>query len=446
MSNLSRRKFITTTGASAAAAFLMHGCGGPSGKNTPTAAAPSAVPAASVNAADAPETPKATLGFIALTDSAPLIVALEKGLFAKYGMTDVKVMKQTSWAVTRDNLELGSDKGGIDGAHILTPMPYFMTEGKITKGNTPVPMYILARLNTDGQAISVSNELKDLNLSSDPASLAKLKEKVGAMKASGKKFKAAMTFPGGTHDLWLRYYLAAAGIDPDNDADLVVIPPPQMVANMETKSMDMFCVGEPWNARLVNKGLGYTAITTGEFWKGHPEKSFAMRADWVDKNPKAAKALLMAVQEAQVWCEKAEHKEEMCQIISKDKYVKTDVKDILGRAQGNFDMGNGRKLENSPLKMKFWADNASVPFKSHDTWFVAENMRWGKLPADTDVKKLVDKVNRTDLWVEAAKTIGETASIPKDIASRGTETFFDGAKFDGSDPVAYLKSLKVKKG
>jgi nitrate/nitrite transport system substrate-binding protein len=440
MSNLSRRKFIITAGASATGAFLLHGCstGAKTGSSSST---PSALPAVNSGTADAPETTTAKLGFIALTDSAPLIVALEKGLFAKYGMKDVTVGKQTSWAVTRDNLELGSDKGGIDGAHILTPMPYMMTAGKITKGNTPVPMYILSRLNTNGQGISLSNDYADLKVAADSSAL---KAKIDAAKAAGKKFKCAVTFPGGTHDLWMRYWLAAGGIDPENDVDIVVIPPPQMVANMETKTMDAFCVGEPWNGRLVSKKLGYSAVTTGELWKGHPEKSFTMRKDWVDKNPKAAKALLMAVQEAQIWCEDPANKEEMCKIISADKYVKAPVPDILERAKGNFDMGNGRTLQNSDLLMKFWKEGASYPFKSHDAWFIAENMRWGKFEASTDVKALVDQVNREDLWKEAAKAIGQEAAIPKDV-SRGVETFFDKVTFDYANPKAYLDSLKIKK-
>jgi nitrate/nitrite transport system substrate-binding protein len=449
MSNLSRRKFIITAGATAGATFLVHGCSSGTSTSTSTTSgspspAASAVPAVSSGTADTPEVTTAKLGFIALTDCAPLVIAKEKGLFEKYGMKDVSVSKQTSWAVTRDNLELGAEKGGIDGAHILTPMPYLLATGKITKGNTPLPMYILARLNTDGQGISLSNDYLDLKLDKDSS---KLKAKVEEAKAAGKKFKCAVTFPGGTHDLWMRYWLAAGGIDPENDVDIVVVPPPQMVANMETKTMDTFCVGEPWNQRLVSKKLGYNAVTTGEMWKSHPEKAFTMRADWVDKNPKAAKALLMAVQEAQVWCDKDENKAEMCEIISADKYIKAPAKDIVERAKGNFDFGNGRTLTNSDLKMKFWGDatsSASMPYKSHDVWFVTEDMRWGKLPADTDAKALVEKVNRSDLWREAAKAIKQEAAIPKDD-SRGVETFFDGVKFDPADPAAYLKGLKIKK-
>jgi nitrate/nitrite transport system substrate-binding protein len=439
MSKLTRRNFLITAGAATAATVFTHGCTSSSTTSNGGSSASGASPSPVANG-DVPETSKATLGFIALTDCAALAVAKEKGLFDKYGMTEVNIAKQTSWAVTRDNLELGSTNGGIDGGHILSPMPYLISAGK-TKSNKPLPMYILARLNVNGQGISLANTYKDLNLTADSSPL---KAKVEELKAAGKKFKCAVTFPGGTHDLWMRYWLAAGGIDPTQDVDIVVIPPPQMVANMESNTMDAFCVGEPWNGRLVTKQSGFNAVTTGEIWKDHPEKAFTLRADWVDKNPKAAKALLMAVQEAQIWCDDPANKQEMCEILAKDKYVKAPVKDILERAKGNFDFGAGRTLENSKLLMKFWNDSASFPFKSHDAWFLTEDIRWGVLPAETDVTKLVDSVNRSDLWKEAAKAIGQEAAIPKKD-TRGVETFFDGIKFDSDKPEDYLKTVKIKK-
>jgi nitrate/nitrite transport system substrate-binding protein len=433
MSNLSRRRFLITAAGTTAGALWLSACGGK--KEASTSKAPA------VGGADAPEVKGATLGFIALTDAAPVIIAKEKGFFAKHGMPDVKVMKQTSWAVTRDNLELGEAGGGIDGAHILSPMPLLLAAGKITKSKQPLPMVTLARLNLQGQGISASKELLGDKLTIDnKAGLAKA---VADKAAAGKKFKAAVTFPGGTHDLWMRYWLAANGIDPNKDADLVVIPPPQMVANMKTGTMDAFCVGEPWNQRLVNKKLGYTAAVTGELWKFHPEKSFSMRADWVEKNPKATKALLMAVMEAQMWCEDPANLDELCEITSKDKYFKASVADIKPRLAGNFDFGDGRVVKDSPYRMRFWSENASFPFKSHDKWFVTEDMRWGYLPASTDIDALVNQVNRADLWKEAAKAIGQEQAIPASD-SRGKETFFDGTVFDPENPKAYLDGLKIK--
>jgi nitrate/nitrite transport system substrate-binding protein len=389
-----------------------------------------------------PEVSKAVLGYIALMDASALVIAKEKGLFAKHGMPDVDVQKQASWGATRDNVVLGSEKNGIDGAHILTPMPYLISAGKVTQNSVPTPMYILARLNLDAQAISVANEYKDLKVTADASPL---KAAFAAKKAANKEVKVAMTFPGGTHDLWIRYWLAAGGIDPDKDVSTIVVPPPQMVANMKVGNMDAFCVGEPWNEQLVNQNIGFTACTTGEIWSKHPEKAFGLRAEWVDKNPKAALALLMAVMEAQQWCDKPENKQEMSEIVGKRQWFNVPVADIVGRAKGDINYGNGRVENGTKQFMKFWQDHASYPFKSHDTWFVTEDIRWGKFEPTTDIKGLVDKVNREDLWREAAKALAVPASDIPTSTSRGKETFFDGKVFDPAETTAYLKSLTIKR-
>jgi nitrate/nitrite transport system substrate-binding protein len=398
---------------------------------------PGGVPAAY---AATPETTKATLGYIALIDASALVIAKEKGLFAKYGVPDVEVAKQASWGATRDNLVLGGAANGIDGAHILSPMPYLISTGKVTQNNVPTPMYILARLNLDAQAISVSNEYKDLKVTTDASAL---KAAFAAKRAAGKDVKVAMTFPGGTHDLWIRYWLASAGIDPDKDVSTIVVPPPQMVANMKVGNMDAFCVGEPWNAQLVNQGIGFTACTTGEIWKNHPEKALGMRADFVDKNPNATQAILMAVMEAQQWCDKPENKQELAEIVGRRQWFNVPVPDIIGRLKGDINYGNGRVEKATSQYMKFWQDHASYPFKSHDAWFVTEDIRWGKFEPSTDVKALVDKVNREDLWRGAAKKMGLPAADIPASASRGKETFFDGKVFDPADPAGYLKSLAI---
>lgn len=389
-----------------------------------------------------PEVTKAILGYIALMDASALVIAKEKGFFAKHGMPDVDVAKQASWGATRDNLVLGSESNGIDGAHILSPMPYLISTGKVTQNNVPTPMYLAARLNLDAQAISVANEYKDLKVTTDASPLKAAFEK---KKAAGKEVKVAMTFPGGTHDLWIRYWLAAGGIDPDKDISTIVVPPPQMVANMKVGNMDAFCVGEPWNEQLVNQDIGFSACTTGEVWAKHPEKALGLRAAWVDKNPNATKALLMAVMEAQQWCEKMENKEELATIVGKRQWFNVPVADIIGRLKGDINYGHGRVEKGTKQYMKFWSDHASYPFKSHDAWFVTEDIRWGKFEPTTDVKALVNKVNREDLWRDAAKTLGVAAADIPASPSRGKETFFDGKVFDPENPQAYLKSLSIKR-
>ncbi|MGC1309095.1 MAG: CmpA/NrtA family ABC transporter substrate-binding protein [Phormidesmis sp.] len=440
MPKFSRRRLIGSAGAIAASSILSHSC----------ASAPQAEPIQStpwLSSPNGPEVNTVRLGYIALTDAAPLIVAQEKGHFRKYGLDNVEIIKQASWGTTRDELVRGGAAGGIDGAHILTPMPYLMTTGAIT-GGEPLEMNILARLNVNGQGISLANIYKSLKVGTKANRLKDAVE-LAKTKGPGRWLKVAMTFPGGTHDLWIRYWLAAGGIDPDNDVSMYVVPPPQMVANMKTGTMHMLCVGQPWNAQLIRRNAGHSALTTGQLWLDHPEKALALRADWVRRHPRAAKAMLMAVLEAQIWCDQMANKKEMCEIIATRQYFGVPAEDILERVKGNFDFGNGEVLQESPYRMKFWqtsksGDNASYPYQSHDLWFLTENIRWGYLPPDTDMRSLIATVNREDLWREAAIAIDQVNAIPKST-SRGIETFFDGVQFDPQKPADYLNRQPIKK-
>ena len=278
--------------------------------------------------------------------------------------------------------------------------------------------------------------------SADPSTPEGAKAKFAQLKGAGNIAKIAMTWRGGTHDLWIRYWLASAGINPDADVSLIVIPPPQMVANMKTGTQDAFCVGEPWNGQLVNQKIGYTACLTSEMWMNHPEKCLGVRADWVAKYPRAAQALTMAVMEAQMWCDKMANRPAMCSIVSGRQYINVPMGDILPRLQGTVDYGDGRTLKGSGHVMKFWADNASFPWKSHDLWFLTEDVRWGVLPASTNRTALVGKVNRADVWREAAKELGAAAPASD---SRGPEKFFDGKVFDPGNSAAYLASQPIKR-
>jgi nitrate/nitrite transport system substrate-binding protein len=238
--------------------------------------------------------------------------------------------------------------------------------------------------------------------------------------------------------------MAANGVDPNRDITTIVVPPAQMVANMKVGSMDTFCVCEPWNRQLINQKIGYTALTTSEMWFNHPEKAFALRADYVQANPNATKALLKSVMEAQMFCEDAKNRAEVAEICSRRRWINAPVEDIVDRIRGDFDYGTGRVEKNSKFQMRYWADNASYPFQSHDLWFLTENIRWGHLPPNLDTKALIAKVNREDIWRTAAKELGVAdKDIPKST-SRGVEKFFDGKVFDPANPKKYLDSLQIK--
>jgi nitrate/nitrite transport system substrate-binding protein len=426
---ISRRDLMKSASATVATAGLM-------------AAVKAAFPSGAFAQGVGPEVKGTKLGYIALTDASPLIIAKEKGFYAKHGLPDMEILKQASWGATRDNMALGTRANGIDGGHILRPKTHLYTTGKVIQNNQPLPMYTLLNLNEDCQAISVANEHRDTGVRLDASAIRAAFER---KKASGKEVKVAMTFPGGTHDLWIRYWLAAGGIDPDRDVSTIVVPPPQMVANMKVGNMDAFCVGEPWNEQLVHQDIGFTALTTGELWFKHPEKVLGMRADWVDANPRATQAIMMATMEAQQWCEKMENKQEMAEIIGRRQWFNVPVPDIIGRIRGDINYGHGRVATGTNLLMKFWGENGDVsyPWKSLDSWFVTENIRWGKFEPTTDIKALVDRTNRSDLWIEAAKTLGIANHPTGD--SRGVERFFDGKAFDPADPQAYLRSLSIKR-
>lgn len=450
----SRRKFIVTAGASAGAVFLKGCLGNPPDKAGNTSSQPQSTGASQVANLTPEQTPETTtikLGYIPIIESAPLIIAKEKGLFAKYGMSNVELAKQASWGAARDNVEIGSAGGGIDGGQWQMPMPHLITAGLITKGNKEIPMYVLAQLVTHGNGIAIASKHlgKGISLKLDGA-----KSLLKQLKSS-TPFTAAFTFPHVNQDLWIRYWLAASGIDPDDDVKLLTVPAAQTVANMKTGTMDAFSTGDPWPYRIVKDKIGFMAGLTAEIWKNHPEEYLAIRSDWVDKNPKATKALLKGIMEAQQWLDNFDNRKEAAEILAGRNYFNLSSPEILADPyQGKYDMGDGRKIDDKSLAAYYWKDekgSVSYPYQSHDLWFIVENVRWGFLPKDyidnnaAKAKELIKKVNREDIWKEAAKEAGiAVADIPTST-SRGVEEFFDGIKFDPEKPEEYLKSLKIKK-
>jgi bicarbonate transport system substrate-binding protein len=445
-SKFSRRRFLVTAGASAASSVLLKGCLG----NPPTSASNATTQAAqtpvNLTPEQTPETTKVKLGYVPIVESAPLIIAQEKGFFAKYGMTDVDVSKQANWGSARDNVEIGAAGGGIDGGQWQMPMPYLISEGRITKGNQKIPMYVLAQLNTHGNGIAIANMHKGKGVG---LKLEGTKSLFDGLKSSNKKFKAAQTFPGVNQDFWIRYWVAAGGLDPDADIELLTVPAAQTVANMKTGTMDAFSTGDPWPYRIVGDNIGFMAALTAEMWKNHPEEYFAMRADWVDKNPKATKAILKGLMEAQQWCDDFNNRKELAQILAGRQYFNIPAAILEEPFMGKYNMGE-RTIDDKSMAAYYWKDekgSVSYPYKSHDLWFLTESVRWGFLPPETldTAQALIDKVNREDLWKEAAKEAGfPEADIPTST-SRGVEEFFDGIRFDPENPKAYLQSLKIKK-
>ena len=276
--------------------LLISGCLG----NPPDRTGRSGAAAIRLNtqAASQLETSTINLGFIPILEAAPLVVGVEQGFFAKHGL-QVKLSKQSSWSAARDNVLLGSGGGGIDGGQWQLPMPQMITEGAITNGKK-MPMVVLAMLMSQGNGIAAANAVRDANLSIDlktssPGYFQSFQRK------QGRKFRAAYTFPKANQDLWLRYWLAAGGVNPNTDVELLTVPAPETLQGMKNRTMEAFSTGDPWPSRIEQQGIGYLAATTAQIWRAHPEEYLAVRADWVDRHPKATVALLKGLIEAQMY-------------------------------------------------------------------------------------------------------------------------------------------------
>jgi nitrate/nitrite transport system substrate-binding protein len=379
-------------------------------------------------ASDAPETSKMRIGIIALTDCSSIVMAHELGLFKKHGIEST-ISKEASWAVIRDRLTLGENQA----SHILLGIPYAATMG--LQGSPVKPMVIPMYLNRNGQAITLTKALLDRGVKTPH----QLKPLALEATAKGAPLTFAMTYPPGTHAMWTRYWLGAGGINPDRDVTLITIPPAQMVANMKVGKMDGFCVGEPWGARAIADGIGFTAITTQQMWKDHPEKVLGFTEEFATKNPRTVKACMRAILEASQWNDKLENRTRMAEVVGQPQYVNAAKEIILGRMLGDYDYGDGRK-EKDRYYMTFFDRQTTFPMKSHGTWWLTQFRRWGMVKEPPDYKGIVDRVHRPDIYREVAKELG--LETPR--ADTQKETFFDGNVFDPSvDPEKYVKSFAV---
>jgi nitrate/nitrite transport system substrate-binding protein len=375
---------------------------------------------------DAPEKKEVKIGFIPLTDCASIVMASVLGIDQKYG---VKIIpsKEASWASIRDKLLSGEN----DMTHLLYGMAYGVQMGI---GGPKRDMNVLMTLNHNGQAISLSKKLADKG-AVDGASLAKL------MASEKREYTFAQTFPTGTHAMWLYYWMAAHGIHPMQDAKIITVPPPQMVANMRVGNMDGFSVGEPWNHRAIADGIGITATTSQDIWKDHPEKVLGTTADFAAKNPNTCRAVTAAIIEAGKWIDASrQNKNKMAETIADKSYVNTTVDVINQRILGRYQNGLG-KFWDDANHMKFFNDGAvNFPYLSDGMWFLTQHRRWGFLKEHPDYLAVAKQINRTDIYKQAATAA--KVSIPK--SDMRTSKLVDGVVWDGSNPAKYADGFKVK--
>lgn len=413
LTNDSRRKFLKMSALGIGAASLFGGT--------------MLMPRGSAYAAgsDAPEKTEVKVGFIPLTDCASIVVASEMGFDKKYGIKIVP-SKEASWAAVREKLT----NGELDASHVLYGLIYGVHLGT---GGPQKDMAVLMNLNNNGQAITLSNQLKELGVS-DGASLKK------AVDAKTREFTFAQTFPTGTHAMWLYYWLSSHGIDPFKDVKSIVVPPPQMVANMRVGNMDGYCVGEPWGARAVFDKIGFTATTTQDIWTDHPEKVLGCTAEFAKSYPNTARALIMAVLEASMYIDEQKNRAAVAKLIAQKSYVNAPEEVILGRFMGDYDNGAGKTWKD-PNYMKFFNGGAvNYPYLSDGMWFLTQHKRWGLLKADPDYLGVAKQINQIDLYSQAATQL--KVALPS--SPMRSSKLMDGKVWDGSDPAGYAAGFAIK--
>jgi len=375
---------------------------------------------------DAPEKKEVKIGFIPLTDCSSVVMASVMEFDKKYGIKIVP-SKEASWAGVRDKLV----NGELDAAHVLYGLIYGLQLGV---GGPKKDMNVLMALNHNGQAITLSRKLFDKGVK-DGASLNDF------IRKEKGEYTFAQTFPTGTHAMWLYYWLASNGIHPFQDVKAIVVPPPQMVANMRVGNMEGFCVGEPWNNRAIVDKIGFTANTTQEIWKDHPEKTLGCSAEFVQKNPNTARAMTAAIIEAGRWIDSSlVNRQKTAEVVADKSYVNTDKEVIVARMLGRYDNGIGKVWDDKDY-MKFYNDGyVNFPYLSDGMWFMTQHRRWGLLKEDPDYLAVAKKVNRIDIYKEAAAMT--KTPLPKDAMR--TSKLIDGVVWDGKDPKKYAGSFKVK--
>jgi nitrate/nitrite transport system substrate-binding protein len=360
------------------------------------------------------------IGFIPLTDCASVVMAHELGLFKKHGV-DVEISKEASWATIRDKVLTGE----LHAAHCLFGMPFSVYTG--VGGQAGQEMLVAMILNNNGQAITLS---KDFCNRVGFREISKVKAAVEALKGE-KTVTFAMTFPGGTHDIWLRYWLAAVGVD-QKTVKIITIPPPQMVANMKVGNMDGYSVGEPWNGVGVQQGIGFTHIASQDIWKHHPEKALVVNKSFCERRRDGLKSVMKAVLEASIWLDDLNNRKQAAGVIAKQSYINAPTEVIEARLLGKYDLGCGGSHTYTDDYMLFHQGGATnFPRRSHAIWFMTQYTRFGYLHQSPEYKAIADKLVLQDLYIEVAKEMKLT--VPDDDMKPFTIDL-DQAVFDPEKP------------
>ncbi len=377
---------------------------------------------------------KLVVGFIPLLDCASLIVAAERGFAAEEGL-DLRLVRETSWANIRDRVIVGH----FDAAHMLAPMAIASTLGI---GHIKMPFIAPFSLGLGGNAITVSVSLWEemtrqgaVGGSFTPAQGVALKRVITAHERAGREpLKFGMVYPFSCHNYELRYWLAAAGIDPDRDVRLAVIPPPFLADALRTGQIDGFCVGEPWNSVAVDAGVGAIVTPTTALWPLSPEKVLGCRTDWAERYPEQLAALLRALYRAAAWTEVPENRAEVAKLLAEPRYVGASA-GLLHRAlSGRLALQPGGEPAEVTDFFVPASHHATFPWASHALWVYTQMVRWGQVEASADNEASARRTYRPDLYRAALGRIDpDTPSSDLKI-----ERFFDGRSFDPDESSSWL--------
>jgi nitrate/nitrite transport system substrate-binding protein len=401
-----------------------------------------------------------TLGFIPLTDCAPLVVAHEKGFFRDRGL-NVTLSKETSWANIRDKLAIGV----LDGAQMLAPM---VVASHLGLGPIERPVVTALSLDLNGNAITLSEslyrklcEIDPEGMQESPVTAGPLKKLIEQRASEGKSpLTFATVFPFSSHNYLLRYWMASSGIDPDRDVRLVIIPPPQMASQLGKGEVDGYCVGEPWNAMAVREGIGRVLITGYEIWNNSPEKVLGVNQEWAEQYPNTHLALVSALLEAVQWIDQPENRLEVVELISSSVYVNAPAETIRMSMMGTFQYSKNEFPRSCPDFSVFHHYAANFPWYSQAMWFVTQMIRWGQADMPVDIQSIAQAAYQPDIYRMAAEQLGINSPI-QDYKKEGehsqmwmteaalgpiemgSDLMLDGHTFDPANPVASLDCFKV---
>jgi len=368
------------------------------------------------------------IGFLPLTACAPIVIAKEKGFFTHHGLDEVNLVRESSWRGIQD----GIAGGYLDAALMPSGMPVWMTVGGMD--NKPIPVATSLTITRNGNAIALDKRFADQGV----RTLSDLKRFL--RETPDKKHIFGVAHVASSHNLLLRYWLAAGGINPDKEVEILPLPPAQMIANLQSGTIDGYSIGEPWATRAVVEGIGYEIATDIEIWDGHPGKVLGVQEEWALKYPNTHVALVKALLEACKYCADPANHAEVREILSQAEYLAMDHEYIYlsDEQQATCSVTNDSRQLSHHI---FFGGSANRPSRTENLWFMTQLARWGDIAFPRNWVEVLERVCKVGVFSIAARELGlsELANY-----SRGAIDLFDGHKFTADDPISYLNNLEIK--